>query len=436
MPRARSAKLRAAERTGAAARSRRNRLVSCRACRRSPPSCGGAHDFAHPQSRGDRRARARGGLRLSHQIRIRPLQAERLAKMRDEVRHERDKIAALRARVGRARRSRAHPGSRQAFSQAKPIAPTQFDTLDHLPDRPPDYMQSGQRRSDRRHDRASGTAGRVTGSVVQGAAPPQTPDKTTAPPASSAGTIRNGQRMSATAEPIANPLPAEPAEPWLRRFKRGMLYGAQRRPRRQGARARRAWPFSALSSSTALSRRGSCCSGSSPRAARRSASSSTMRSRPRARTSSTATAKFSRPMCGCRRSYAEPRRIIDVDEAVELLTAALPDLDPTELRDAAFVQARLRLAQARHHAGAAKGNLSAGPAGHRLSEREQARLSERPGSLAPDRPRQHRQSGHRRHGEVARRPRPRGAAHGGPCYRPSAESGRACRRSARAARAA
>jgi cell division protein FtsI (penicillin-binding protein 3) len=31
--------------------------------------------------------------------------------------------------------------------------------------------------------------------------------------------------------------------------------------------------------------------------------------------------------------YAEPRRIIDVDEAEELLTATLPDLDPRELRD-------------------------------------------------------------------------------------------------------
>jgi cell division protein FtsI (penicillin-binding protein 3) len=31
--------------------------------------------------------------------------------------------------------------------------------------------------------------------------------------------------------------------------------------------------------------------------------------------------------------FAEPRRIIDVDEAVELLTAVLPDLDATELRD-------------------------------------------------------------------------------------------------------
>jgi cell division protein FtsI (penicillin-binding protein 3) len=31
--------------------------------------------------------------------------------------------------------------------------------------------------------------------------------------------------------------------------------------------------------------------------------------------------------------FAEPRRIIDIDEAVELLTAVLPDLDATELRD-------------------------------------------------------------------------------------------------------
>ena len=31
--------------------------------------------------------------------------------------------------------------------------------------------------------------------------------------------------------------------------------------------------------------------------------------------------------------YAEPRRLIDVDEAVELLTADLPDIDATELRE-------------------------------------------------------------------------------------------------------
>ena len=134
--------------------------------------------------------------------------------------------------------------------------------------------------------------------------------------------------------------------------------------------------------------------------------------------------------------YAEPRRLIDVDEAVELLTADLPDLDATELRERLSSQARLRLAQARHHAGAAARDLPSRPAGHRLPEREQARLSERRRSLASARPRQYRQPGHRRHREMARRPRPRRAAHGGARHRPAANAGAARRRSARAARAA
>ena len=37
--------------------------------------------------------------------------------------------------------------------------------------------------------------------------------------------------------------------------------------------------------------------------------------------------------------YGEPRRIIDVDEAVELLTADLPDLDAGELRERLSSQA-------------------------------------------------------------------------------------------------
>ena len=48
--------------------------------------------------------------------------------------------------------------------------------------------------------------------------------------------------------------------------------------------------------------------------------------------------------------FAEPRKIIDVDEAIELLTAVLPDLDATEVRDRLVVETRLRLAQARDHA--------------------------------------------------------------------------------------
>ena len=103
---------------------------------------------------------------------------------------------------------------------------------------------------------------------------------------------------------------------------------------------------------------------------------------------------------------------------------------------AAVVEARLRLAQARDHAAAAAGNPPARHSRRRLPHREQARLSERAGGLARDRPRQYRQPGHRRHREVAGRAGAGRAAHGGARHRPAAEAGRARARSARAVRAA
>ena len=134
--------------------------------------------------------------------------------------------------------------------------------------------------------------------------------------------------------------------------------------------------------------------------------------------------------------FAEPRKIIDVDEATELLTAVLPDLDATEVRDRigsrkGFVWLKREITPKQR-----AGNLQARPAGRRLPRREQARLSEQRRGVAPDRPRQHRQPGHRRHREMARRPRLAGAASRGACHRPAAEADRARRRSARAARAA
>jgi hypothetical protein len=66
------------------------------------------------------------------------VQAEHLAKLRSEVRKERDRIAALRAEWG----TLDNPGRIEAlakrFTALKPIAPTQFDTLDRLPERPAD----------------------------------------------------------------------------------------------------------------------------------------------------------------------------------------------------------------------------------------------------------------------------------------------------------
>lgn len=71
------------------------------------------------------------------------VQAERLAKLRDEVRHERDKIADLRARWGELDDPARVQELAQRFLKLRPVAPTQFDSLDHLPDQPPAYMRPG-----------------------------------------------------------------------------------------------------------------------------------------------------------------------------------------------------------------------------------------------------------------------------------------------------
>jgi hypothetical protein len=66
------------------------------------------------------------------------VQAEHLAKLRGEVRRERDRIAALRAEWGELDNPARIEILAKRFLQLKPIAPTQFDGLDRLPERPPD----------------------------------------------------------------------------------------------------------------------------------------------------------------------------------------------------------------------------------------------------------------------------------------------------------
>jgi cell division protein FtsL len=65
------------------------------------------------------------------------VQAERLAKIRSEVRRERDTIAALRAEWGELDNPARIEVLAKRFLKLKPVAPTQFDPLDQLPDRPP-----------------------------------------------------------------------------------------------------------------------------------------------------------------------------------------------------------------------------------------------------------------------------------------------------------
>jgi cell division protein FtsL len=73
------------------------------------------------------------------------VQAERLAKLRTEVRRERDDIAALRAEWGQLDNPERIEALAKHYLHLKPIAPTQFDTLDRLPEHPPQDITAASR---------------------------------------------------------------------------------------------------------------------------------------------------------------------------------------------------------------------------------------------------------------------------------------------------
>ena len=131
--------------------------------------------------------------------------------------------------------------------------------------------------------------------------------------------------MSAIAEPV------EPAEPWLRRFKRVILYGPNV-DRNAKARARVGLAivgFVAVYGIIALRLVlfGIVSDSRTPQRVIVDDAVATARPDILDRNREILATDVRVPSL-----YAEPRRIIDVDEAVELLTAVLPDLDPTELR--------------------------------------------------------------------------------------------------------
>ena len=71
------------------------------------------------------------------------VQAEHLAKLRGEARRERDKIAALRAQWGELDNPARIDLIAKRFLKLRPVAPTQFDALDHLPARPVEPVRPG-----------------------------------------------------------------------------------------------------------------------------------------------------------------------------------------------------------------------------------------------------------------------------------------------------
>ena len=68
------------------------------------------------------------------------VQAERLARLRGELRHERDRIAALRAEWERLDSPARIETLAKRYSPLRPVAPTQFDSLDRLPEHPPEDL--------------------------------------------------------------------------------------------------------------------------------------------------------------------------------------------------------------------------------------------------------------------------------------------------------
>ena len=65
------------------------------------------------------------------------LQAERLGKVAGELRRERDAIATLRAEWAKLDTPGRIQGLAERHLALRPIQPTQFDSFDRLPDRPP-----------------------------------------------------------------------------------------------------------------------------------------------------------------------------------------------------------------------------------------------------------------------------------------------------------
>ncbi len=109
------------------------------------------------------------------------VQAERLAKIRSQVRRERDTIAALRAQWGELDNPARIEELAKRFLPLKPIAPKQFDKLDNLPDRAPDLVTPDGKDPIRAKIEHAGDADAVTGSLAPAAPAPADNSPTPSP---------------------------------------------------------------------------------------------------------------------------------------------------------------------------------------------------------------------------------------------------------------
>ena len=137
--------------------------------------------------------------------------------------------------------------------------------------------------------------------------------------------------LASGAEPTAPPTAVKPTEPWRRRFLRRMLYGADvDRRAKAGARVGLAIVMFSLVYAVIAGRLAVFGLTADPHAPRRIYTQdrvATARPDILDRNGEILATDVTVPSL-----FAEPRKIIDVDEALELLTAMMPDLDANEVR--------------------------------------------------------------------------------------------------------
>ena len=229
---------------------------------------------------------------------------ERVLKLHAEVREQRDAIASLRAEWARLDAPARLQGLADRHLALKPVTANQFDQIKNLPMRPPsDAKPIGRsaQRNDRRHrfrhhHRLAARA---------------------------AGAEHGGRAMNAAS-------PKMKREPWRRRVIRGLLYGGDV-DRAVKARARvglAMLAFAAIYGVIGVRLVMLASFGDSHGARRAGSQDATATARPDIvdRNGAVLATDVKSPSL-----FGEPRRIIDKDEAIELLTATLPDLETGEV---------------------------------------------------------------------------------------------------------
>ena len=233
---------------------------------------------------------------------------ERVLKLHAEIREQRDAIAVLRSEWAKLDSPLRLQGLAERHLPLKPLNANQYDDLKNLPERPPSLVKPGD----------PDPIGAMINTIEAVA---------DALDCHRFGAAAGGQAMTG-----AGADKRKPTEPWRQRLIRSLLYG-RNVDRAAKARARVGFAILAFAAVYAVigGRLVMFAIGADGHSARRAAAQDAIATaRPDIvdRNGEILATDVKAPSL-----FGEPRRIIDKDEAIELLTATLPDLDVGEVRD-------------------------------------------------------------------------------------------------------